>query len=339
MKWIQALLEPATEWIQIEISSHCNSNCVYCPHTQYESEWQSRFMTYDTFQRILPALMKTRLAYLQGWGEPLLHPDFFEFVAIAKKIGCLVGSTTNGNAIEEEMIDRFIDSGLDILTFSLAGIGNVNDEIRKGTSFESILKTIKILNRRKRERQSETPMIHLAFLLLRSNLDSLWHLSTYFADVGIDQVVITTLDFVPNRELKYESLVGISEEEQIQLRSKLHRLTEEGRTIGIPIHYYGMDWTTPQPICTENVQQAVFISSDGFVSPCVFMNLPVSSVSYVEDGKEVPYQRRLYGNINETSLRKIWYSNNLRTFRKRFNRHEHDEMCRCCPKLYQYLVE
>jgi hypothetical protein len=33
-------------------------------------------MPLSLFRRLKPALKNTDLVYLQGWGEPLTHPDF-----------------------------------------------------------------------------------------------------------------------------------------------------------------------------------------------------------------------------------------------------------------------
>ena len=79
------------DWLQVAVTSHCNASCAYCPHTIYRRQWQSRHLSLTTFQRLLPDLQRVRLVYLQGWGEPFLHPDFFTLVSLAKQAGCQVG--------------------------------------------------------------------------------------------------------------------------------------------------------------------------------------------------------------------------------------------------------
>ena len=59
-------------------------------------------MSMDTFTHVLPALPRTRLVFLQGRGEPLLNPVFFQMASLAKAAGCDVGTTTNGTLIDGE---------------------------------------------------------------------------------------------------------------------------------------------------------------------------------------------------------------------------------------------
>jgi MoaA/NifB/PqqE/SkfB family radical SAM enzyme len=82
------------------------------------------------------------MVHLQGWGELLLHKQFFEIVASVKKAGCKVGTTTNGMLLNRTEISKLVESGIDHVAFSLTGIGEANDRVRKGTEFRRILQTI-----------------------------------------------------------------------------------------------------------------------------------------------------------------------------------------------------
>ncbi len=137
------LFFPRLDWLQIEVTTHCNARCAYCPHTLYQSSWQSRHLPLPVFQGLLPVLRKTKLVYLQGWGEPLLHPDFFTMVALARQRGCQVGTTTNATLLTGAVIEQIVASGLDILAFSLTGLGPNHDRWRAGTSYEQVLQAIK----------------------------------------------------------------------------------------------------------------------------------------------------------------------------------------------------
>ena len=72
-------------WLQVEVTTHCQAACTYCPHTVYRDSWQSRHLDPALFQRLLPELSRVNLLYLQGWGEPFLHPDFFTLVSLARQ--------------------------------------------------------------------------------------------------------------------------------------------------------------------------------------------------------------------------------------------------------------
>lgn len=53
----------------------------------------------QTFDSLTPAFSLTDLVFLQGWGEPLLHPRFWDMVHRVKRAGCWVGFTTNAMAL------------------------------------------------------------------------------------------------------------------------------------------------------------------------------------------------------------------------------------------------
>ena len=121
---------PQLDWIQVEISSYCNATCIYCPHTGFQGNWKNRFLSPQTFENLMPAFRKTNLVYLQGWGEPFIHPEFFKMLQIAKDAGCMVGTTTNGTLLTREIIEKMVSQGIDVVGFSLAGVDEKNDRIR-----------------------------------------------------------------------------------------------------------------------------------------------------------------------------------------------------------------
>ena len=335
MQWpdFSSWLTPKKDWIQVEVTSFCNAACIYCPRTVYQHRWPNRHLSLATFAKLLPSLARTRLVYLQGWGEPFLHPDFFRLVARAKQAGCRVGTTTNGMLLDSEVIRRLIESGIDLVAFSLAGTDEKNDAVRRGTSLKKVLAAIQALGRAKEELGSATPAIHLAYMLLRSGLMDLEKLPVILQGMGVSQIVVSTLDFVPSKELEGEVLRPADAGEYDDIRSRLEELVQLGKKCGFTIHYQLQRPGSRRPTCTENVQQALVVSADGLVSPCVFTNLPVSGASYFKEGREHPYRQLFFGNVNERPLGDIWTRKAYESFRRSFNDGKLAPPCRECAKL------
>ena len=228
---------PKFDWLQVAVTSYCNASCAYCPHTIYRRHWQNRHLSLSTFQRLLPDLQKVHLVYLQGWGEPFLNPDFFTFVSLAKQAGCQVGTTTNATLLTEETITRIVESGIDMLAFSLAGVGDSHDTWRPGTSYQKVLEAIYSLQACKRRLGKITPRVHIAYMLLRSGLTDLDKLPGELQGLGINQVVISTLDLVAAPELEIESLARMPETESSEISHCLERLAERGARNNLTIYY------------------------------------------------------------------------------------------------------
>jgi MoaA/NifB/PqqE/SkfB family radical SAM enzyme len=335
MQWpdFSSWLTPKKDWIQVEVTSFCNAACIYCPRTVYQHRWANRHLSLATFAKLLPSLARTRLVYLQGWGEPFLHPDFFRLVARAKQAGCRVGTTTNGMLLDSDVIRRLVESGIDLVAFSLAGTDEKNDAVRRGTSLKKVLAAIQALGRAKEELGSTTPAIHLAYMLLRSGLMDLEKLPVILQGVGVSQIVVSTLDFVPSKELEGEALRPADAGEYEDIRLRLQELARLGKKCGFNIHYQLQRPGSRRPTCTENVQQALVVSADGMVSPCVFTNLPVSGASYFKEGREYPYRQLFFGNVNERPLGDIWSRKAYESFRSSFNDGKLVPPCRECAKL------
>jgi len=327
------LFLPRLDWLQIEVTTHCNARCAYCPHTLYQSSWQSQHLPLALFQRLLPSLKKTRLVYLQGWGEPLLHPDFFTLVHLARQAGCQVGTTTNATVLTEAVIERLLDSGLDILALSLTGLGANHDRWRQGTHYEQVLEAVRAVAAAKRRRQQQTPRIHLAYLLLRSGLADLARLPEALQGLEISQVVISTLDFVAAPELRQEAGKLASPAERHSWQQALAAVARAGQRRGLTIHIPSL-LTPPGPqACPENVLRAAVVSAAGQLSPCVFRTIPAAQVSYYGQDSIQPLEPCHFGSLAHQGLPALWHSPAYRAFRRAWQAGSPPPCCQGCLRI------
>lgn len=322
MFWLPFLRPaPRFDWVQVEVTTACTAACIYCPRTAWRHAWPERFLEPETFDRLKPLFPRTRYVHLQGWGEPFLHPDFFHFLRQAKEAGCQVGATTNGMAATEALLERCVTDGLDVLAFSLAGTDPGQDHIRRGTHLEQVLTAMKTLARLKAERGSATPRVHVAYMLLASRLGDLPRLPGLLAGLGVAQVVISTLDFVPAPELAREVI-----DASPALAATLARLRREARVFGLEVHDR---WSAPatQAPCSENPLRALVVAADGEVTPCVFAALPE-----VRGGGQTAAHRLSFGNIRERDPLRLWKASAYREFRRSLATGKPPPLCRSCRK-------
>jgi len=325
---------PRLDWIQIEVSSACGAECIYCPRHAYQKNWISRILDDNLYKLLQPAFQKTRLVYLQGWGEPFTHPDFFKLAGIAKKAGSQVGTTTNGMLINQQLADQIVDQGIDILCFSMAGLGEKNDVFRKGAPLKKVLRAIECVHRAKHKYKTKLPNIHIAYMLLRSGLNDLEKLPNFLSETGVDQTVISSLSLVTRQELIRESILADSEEEWTGLKKRLLDLRIHAESLNTDIHFHIVSMFAKRTTCSENISRAFVIGSDGSISPCVMKNLPIhGKISYYFNGRETVYQPLHFGNISQGPIHAFWNSHSYRNFRKDSLRYS-TALCANCHKQF-----
>lgn len=84
--------------VYFEITNCCNRSCAFCPGTRRQPE----FVAPAFFAGLAPQLAGlTDCVYFHVLGEPLLHPELPELLAIARQHRLPVKITTNGDLIAE----------------------------------------------------------------------------------------------------------------------------------------------------------------------------------------------------------------------------------------------
>jgi MoaA/NifB/PqqE/SkfB family radical SAM enzyme len=324
---------PRLDWIQVEVSSYCNADCIYCPHTAYRKNWQNRHLPMEVFERLIPAFAKTKLIYLQGWGEPFLHPDFFAMLQSAKQAGCLAGTTSNATILNDKTIERLVGEGLDVIGFSLAGIDEKNNVIRRGTSIKKTLACIETFQRIKSRQATENLRIHIAYMLLASGLADLERLPEFLANTGADQTVISSLSLAVNPAMDEEARLVRMPEDSGQLRQRLLEIKDAAAKQGAQVHFHLVAPQSADFKCSENVARAVVVGSAGSISPCVFTCMPVLEENfYYLKGQKQTQQNLSFGNIQTEDLNTIWHRKAYQEFVRAHARGKMPVICRNCYK-------
>jgi MoaA/NifB/PqqE/SkfB family radical SAM enzyme len=311
--------------IQVEVTSRCPGGCIYCPHTTLKDQWRARDMDMATFSRLWPLMRRSSRVHLQGWGEPLLNPAFFEMTALARKAGCQVSTTTCGLRMDPDLALRIVESGMDIVAFSLAGTDAASNASRHGVDFDRVCDAVSTLQAVRRARRGVHLEIHFAYLLLASTMPAVAGLPALMQRLGVHAAVISTLDYIPEPGLEAEALQPHETEKLGRAAAILAEAAVHSQQLGLGFHY-----ELPNPAgagagCRENISRSLFIAADGAVSPCVYVNVPAAACDP---------RRRVFGNVRETNPVAIWESAEFRRFRERLAGSDPDLPCLGCPKRF-----
>ena len=106
--------------LDIELTNICNLKCSMCFQKYMKSN--KGLMKWALYKKIIDegAVKGLAAIKLQVRGESFLHPDLMRCIKYAKEKGIMdVQITTNGTLLDEEKSRKIIESGLDMIIFSL----------------------------------------------------------------------------------------------------------------------------------------------------------------------------------------------------------------------------
>ena len=280
-------------------------------------------MAMETFEALLPAFPAADLVFLQGWGEPLLHPAFWEMAVKARATGAQVGFTTNGRFLHEKNRRALLNSGVDIVGVTLAGAKpETHDRYRPGSPLMALDRSLQRLKEEKGRMGSGLPDLHVAYQLLPGNAEELEGAVALAQTWGAGQIVVSPLSLVLSPEMERESLHG-RPSQWAAATDYLKEARERSLGAGITFHAYRVTGPEPEMACPENVLRSCFVSVRGDVSPCVMTNLGLDGdgdLTHRFQGEDRPLRTVTFGNVRERPLRDIWQSDPARTFRGAFRK-------------------
>jgi len=150
--------------VDMEVSNICDLNCPMCYTTtqEFKDKINPGFMDFNLVKKIVDESASYNLysMRLHSRGEPFLHPKIFEIIKYIKEKGIKeVSSLTHGGTLNEEKFEKLIDLGLDWLTISFDGVGEIYEKIRYPLKFDDAIQKIKNYQEIKKQRGVVKPVI------------------------------------------------------------------------------------------------------------------------------------------------------------------------------------
>ncbi|OGS22790.1 MAG: hypothetical protein A2252_10720 [Elusimicrobia bacterium RIFOXYA2_FULL_39_19] len=320
------------DWVNVEITSKCNLKCTICPRRSFKS--CDEHMTRDLFLKIAREFGLFKMVDLTGWGEPLLHPDIFEFIKKAKDKKCIVKFTTNGQALDEAKTQKLVELGVDWMAFSVDGATEETYKKIRGASLEKLLNNIERLNYFKEKYSTGSPLIDIAIVINKQNLEDLPKMVQMAKDLKAHRLLVNQ-QHVVSREEEIDLLLYKIDEQQCIDVQKRDNIVKESRALaqklGVTIEFCFKSFEPQAPgLCPLNIEKTMFISWDGNVSPCCDLGHPVPGV--ISRNKIIQNTQLVIGNVNNNTIKEIFNSSKYKEFRK-ISREAVASECRHCMLL------
>src|SRR5437588_9700022 len=185
------------KFLQVEPVGQCNLRCRMCP-IQFRQDGPPygplAFMDFGTFTRLIDQFPDLEELQLQGLGEPMMHPRFFDMIAHAAGRGVRVGTNSNMTLLNPTRAERCVTSGLTELHVSIDGATAATYEhIRVRAKYDRVIANVELLQDTKRRLGSATPWLRMVVVAMRTNLDEFPNLVRLAHRLGIDTVFVQHL--------------------------------------------------------------------------------------------------------------------------------------------------
>jgi radical SAM protein with 4Fe4S-binding SPASM domain len=127
--------------------------------------------------------------YFQG--EPFLHPDFLQLIAVAKRHKIYTATSTNAHFITKQKAEDIVHSGLDRLIISIDGLTQETYEnYRIHGTLSRVIEGAENMVEAKKKLNSKTPHLIFQFLAVRPNEHEIPQVFALGSEMGIDEVRI-----------------------------------------------------------------------------------------------------------------------------------------------------
>jgi len=218
--------------LEMDLVNKCNLRCPMCmmSHPSHYRRPLQR-MSLELFERLAADIFwHVHALSLTLGAEPLLHPDFARFVEIASHYRIpQIYAVTNGVLLTDAVARAIVTHGMHVLTVSIdAARSETYEQIRIAGDWDQLMRNLRGFQRIKREVDSQTPQLELAFVMMRSNIAELPEFVDMAAELGANSV--NAIHMVPFEGLGMasESCSLVRETTNEMLRRARERAKERG---------------------------------------------------------------------------------------------------------------
>lgn len=319
-------------FVQIEPVGQCNLQCRMCPvafRRDAPPDGSPAFMRFEHFVGLIEQFPDLKELHLQGLGEPMMHPRFFDMVAYASNKGIAVTTNSNLTLMSDARAERVVTSGLAGLHISFDGATPATyEDIRRGATFDGVLDNIEKVCRARIRLQSMRPALRLIMVVMRRNLEELPDLIRLAHRCSISSVFVQHLGHEFGESAlppEYEPMRAFIQRETLTGNlDRVERYFDEARAVAKDA---GIELRLPRlqpsfyeegPVGRSRCEwpwNGSYITYQGYAIPCCMIATP---------------DRGHMGNAIDCGVEMVWNDRPYQAFRQRLESREPPEICGSC---------
>ncbi len=316
------LPKPHSMHLQWHITEKCNFRCKHCylneDYIKQELSTEECFRVVDQYIDFCKKcdITSGRNITLSG-GEPILKKDYWkllEYISKYKKQGLIdrFYIMTNGSTVNDSIVQRYKDLGVNYMQISVEGMEEINDDIRGEGTFNKAIEGAKVILK-------HGIPLSFSLTLTRKNLDQVEPLARKAASIGVGGLGVGRI--VPiglGEQMKELMLTPKETKEWFEECERINsRLRNDGFNFKVDFH------------CSDGIYQSIRPGSND-PQTSHGCSTPYDVFTLLPNGDVVPCRRlpMVIGNIRNKSFLEMYYSSNEVWNLKNWN--NRSEECRLC---------
>ncbi len=286
---------------QVEPTTRCNFTCGFCAGRHMPQQ----DMPMGAFHAFIDQAEGLEHVELQGEGEPLLHPQFFDMIGYARKKfpRLKVSTITNGSLLTAGNIDRLLEHGVTRIFVSMESADNESFQRIRGGKLERVRRGIAKLLAERDARGMGLPVVGLAVTVLKTTVrEASRGISDFYRDLRLDGgIVVQRLQAMPG----YSKLYGEETRAEMPDDGDMRRLHDDIRGNApfvaalrkrqeAPGFYEALYASVDPGAQCPWLENALYVSAQGdFVACCHHKNYAEQKLGDVRSGVEGAIRRRM----------------------------------------------
>jgi MoaA/NifB/PqqE/SkfB family radical SAM enzyme len=287
-------------------------------------------MAFESFVKLLDGFEGLEELHLQGLGEPMMHPRFFDMVEEAAGRGIRVTTNSNFTLVTRTRAERLARSRLHCIHVSVDGARPESYEaIRVRGRFARVVHNLGLFADARARLGAPGPRLHIVVVVMRQNLGELADIVRLARRFDAAQVFVQHLchdfgeaslpsDYAPMRQYV---------EEQTLLNESAERIDaafDEASRVAAEL---GMDLRLPRTRVKDHPPgtpgrercnwpwKGAYVSYQGLAMPCCMISTP---------------DRLNFGNMVEAGVAATWHGTSCEAFRRALDSDTPPDICKSC---------
>lgn len=180
----------------LELTNHCNFECIMCPNGRGLMQRKKGFIDYDLCISIIDEMASNvDTIVLHSWGESLLHPRIFDIIKYCESHGVKTEFSTNTSLLNKDVDRKIIESGLTAIYLCIDGVTKETYEhVRKNGDYDTSVKNVEDFIEIKNAAKSKKPFVNLQTIIMKETQNDIEAFKKKWSVKGVNHINLKPLD-------------------------------------------------------------------------------------------------------------------------------------------------